>query len=418
MLEQLQEARRHAAERFARHQAETDRTKDGPAPGASGRDPVTAGVQDAQTGAIAASSSVLHVLSYNIWFEFQHTYEDRMKVVAAIADKSDAGVRPAVVGLQEVTGPQMSLLKGRLEAVGYTVAEQADKAAGYWCAIATRAPLHVIKPAKWLPFPSSQMCRGLLITHVGWPGCGRVVVATSHLESFIGLQFKAVVNAERESQLAMAGRVLAEEARASGAVAAILMGDMNWDDSSNKKASPLLGGGWVDVWEEVGQPADAQFTYDGRANKMLAHSFRNRFDRCFLWQQSEGDCASKVRPEAIALEGKGQLPGKFIDKPTKSGVTRHLPLLPSDHFGLLASFQAPSKPAQPLATARSTRAPANLSRPGEKRPALDHVIDGHSGDACKRARADPAELRRGEDESGRPRGAQGSSKDDAIVLSP
>ena len=66
-----------------------------------------------------------------------------------------------------------------------------------------------------------------------------------------------------------------------------------WDDRDG--AVPLSGSDWRDAWEEAGYPRDAQYTYDGRANRMLSHRYQNRYDRVFLFDGSKLVCSKLAR---------------------------------------------------------------------------------------------------------------------------
>ena len=81
-----------------------------------------------------------------------------------------------------------------------------------------------------------------------------------------------------------------------------------------------------DVWAEL-RPGDPGFTYDGRSNAMLSNSFRTRLDRIFAkladWE-----------PESIEMVGQEAIPG-LVHTKTRRGKEVQLPVLPSDHYGLL-----------------------------------------------------------------------------------
>lgn len=80
-------------------------------------------------------------------------------------------------------------------------------------------------------------------------------------------------------------------------------------------------------------PCDPGFTYDGKTNVMLGPSnrIRGRVDRVL----------GKLRTmelDRIQLVGTSPLPGVTYQKATKAGNLT-LPVLPSDHYGILAIFK-------------------------------------------------------------------------------
>ncbi len=88
----------------------------------------------------------------------------------------------------------------------------------------------------------------------------------------------------------------------------------------------------VDAWSQQ-NPRDPGLTYDGKKNAMLGpyNRLRKRLDRVFFK-------AAKYDLVSIVMVGTQALPGVTFVKSYKKGPTT-LPVLPSDHFGLLASFK-------------------------------------------------------------------------------
>ena len=189
-----------------------------------------------------------------------------------------------------------------------------------------------------------------------------VHVGVVHLESFVGKEHDAAVRAERKRQLAAAGAELQGRA---GTGLAVLLGDCNWDDRDG--AVPLSGSDWRDAWEEAGYPRNAQYTYDGRANRMLSHRYQNRYDRVFLFDGSKLVC-SLARVAGFALVGTARLPDLTITDRHK----RVLPAYPSDHFGAVATLapagQKPSRRRRLQSRRRNhSRRPRVSSRRGPRK---------------------------------------------------
>ncbi|KAJ1637125.1 hypothetical protein T492DRAFT_860607 [Pavlovales sp. CCMP2436] len=152
MEEQLLEMRRVAASRY--QQLASSEAATAPPPAAP-----PAVVPAGPTGPVE-----LVVLSYNIWFEFERTFGARMRVIGALCDEGAGAQRPSAVALQELTAEERALLLPRLRQAGYTLTEQTDTTSGYWCALATRAPLGPLRDGRWRPFScGSMMGRGLVL---------------------------------------------------------------------------------------------------------------------------------------------------------------------------------------------------------------------------------------------------------------
>jgi tyrosyl-DNA phosphodiesterase 2 len=104
---------------------------------------------------------------------------------------------------------------------------------------------------------------------------------------------------------------------------------MNW--SEDREGPPPLPPGWQDAWLALhaGEPG---FSYDAKNNAMLAHnSPRLRLDRVFAKLHD-------FRPARMAIVGTEPLPGVTHTHTFRSGSSKELPVLPSDHFGLLLTM--------------------------------------------------------------------------------
>jgi len=181
------------------------------------------------------------------------------------------------------------------------------------------------------------MSRGLLMAVTTWGAAANapnVLLATTHLESWIGPEANGEVLANRRSQLAEAGEKVARRAAEAQCCLAVLAGDMNWNDADGGDPLDVLratagGGGWMDAWQAVGSPQESRATM----------GWNLRLDRCFYLcpPPTTGSSAPQVQPTAVSLVGKSQPPslhGRTVE--TRSGKRQKL--LPSDHRGLLVSF--------------------------------------------------------------------------------
>ena len=105
----------------------------------------------------------------------------------------------------------------------------------------------------------------------------------------------------------------------------VFCGDMNWDEKFP------LSDGWIDAWADL-RPGENGWTYDTVSNPMLScnRPLQKRLDRfiCNL-------CDFKLN--AIIMIGVEGRPGVSYMEEKKVRWVRKLmlPVLPSDHYGLL-----------------------------------------------------------------------------------
>jgi len=211
----------------------------------------------------------------------------------------------------------------------------------YGIALATRPPLSPLRSHRFHPFKETVMGRGLLLGTADWIGDGaktaaaaspvptRLVFGTVHLESFVGEAEDRIVIPNRRAQLVEAVRVLEAEMEARDAMAAVLMGDFNWNDQKDGDTLELVGGGWADAFIENGQV---------RGTTATCYSWR--LDRCLYKLRSKQARHSKgMRLTNFCLAGKEQ--GPLLEGRTftgKNGKTNKL--YPSDHKGLAVTFES------------------------------------------------------------------------------
>ncbi len=203
--------------------------------------------------------------------------------------------------LQEVTAQTLPALRHRLERAGYALVLPPQPRSSYHCLLAVRGD---VQAEGYMPFPGSQMGRGLLWAEVAWAG-ERLLVMTSHLESL------RHSSAERVRQLAIvAARLAAHRGPA------IFAGDTNLRSAEARQVAV------IDLWEQLGRPEASRHTWDmvRIANRRRGRA-RMRFDRVFRndWPGWSGT--------ALALVGTTPL-GAVADG-----------MHPSDHFGLLAVME-------------------------------------------------------------------------------
>ncbi|KAJ0748792.1 putative endonuclease/exonuclease/phosphatase [Helianthus annuus] len=180
------------------------------------------------------------------------------------------------------------------------------------------------------PFSYSAMGRELCIAEVLAQGgdTSSLVVATTHLESPCPgpPTWDQMYSKERVKQANEAVDLLKKNTNV------IFCGDMNWDEKLDGEFP--LADGWTDAWTEL-NPKEVGWTYDTKANPMLFgnRKLQKRLDR-FLVSLSD------YKVECIEMVGTEAIPQVTYMKEIKGGKELELPVLPSDHFGLLLSVTA------------------------------------------------------------------------------
>ena len=280
----------------------------------------------------------LHLLTYNLWFNHVHVAE-RMAAIGRIACGAN-GDGPCAIAVQELTPELHQQLSPHLRSGGYSpLTHQPWPMCGsngheqYGVGLTTRAPLSPLSHTRYHPYASSQMSRGLLMGVTAW-GAKTLLLASTHLESWVGEEHNAIVLRNRSEQLAEAGREMVAEGRRRGCIGVVLLGDFNWQDNKDGDALVAIGPGWVDAFVQAGKPRGCAST-----------CYQWRLDRCLVYTLEgvgrpaggggAGVGGGKVRVTSVALAGKEALPG--LTQSGKGGSSKAV--YPSDHKGVLVGFE-------------------------------------------------------------------------------
>lgn len=242
----------------------------------------------------------VRVVTFNIWFDHRTEPLRRMRALARIVASCDADV----VALQELTerAEMMETLRAEL-GPGWIWHMQAEPRNWYFTALLVRSELETL--GSWTaPFGvHSSMGRALQGVLVRPPAGGRLIVATSHLES------NSQNGGVRQRQLQEALQVLPAPS--------ILLGDFNWEPQDGVLLdAPASASGWVDAWHEL-RPDHVGRTYHG--NRGPAGESR-RYDRVLV---------RGLEPTHVIRIGTAK---------AEAGRSTY----PSSHYGLFALFRHPT----------------------------------------------------------------------------
>lgn len=270
--------------------------------------------------------STLRILSYNIWFREDLEIHNRMKGVGVLIQEYS----PDVICFQEVTPNIYAILKKSSWWKEYccSISDENAFRGAYFCMLLSKLPVKAFSSAS---FSNSVMGRELIMADVDIGAHKKFVVATTHLESPCPSPptWNQMFSAERVAQAKEAINLLKDSRNV------VFCGDMNWDDKLDG-AFPLPSG-WLDAWAEL-RPGEDGFTYDTKANKMLTgnRTLRKRLDRIVCNLRDFNLCS-------IEMIGMEAIPGLSYtkEKKTKKELQKLvLPVLPSDHFGLLFTIRS------------------------------------------------------------------------------
>lgn len=316
----------------------------------------------AATARTPPSSWPFRVATWNVWFGPRGDGDPhagpRMRAIVRLLTDSPAPrtlANPATappphplwcVGFQEVIHETSRYLQPALESLGYTYVRQPSPVA-YGCALAVHNSLEILE-RDWQAYRGSVMQRGFLYARVRLPDSdNQMIFTTTHLESWAGPQHTGA--SQRVVQLHEMQDFVNRQfvQHAPHLKAAVLTGDMNWDDERARSSrvatidpamATILSSEWKDSWLETKTITSKQtcYTYDGKMNPMLGGNLRRRFDRCLL---RAGNSAS-VRTVSTSLLGTEAIPDLTWQKYNDWNRSfKEMPTAPSDHFGYVANLQ-------------------------------------------------------------------------------
>ena len=294
------------------------------------------------------ASTSFQVATWNVWFGAQNLdagephASARMKALARhLLRAHDAPLNPLLaIGFQEVIDELVIHLFPLLESAGYQIFRQPG--APYGCALAiytSGSNSATLLDASWQPYTETYMSRGFLYARFQLASQEQLLFCTTHLESWIGKENTGARQRVRQLQEleAFCNHQLQTY---SSLQAAIITGDMNWDDErrSGNTDSPMASvfqTSWIDSWLDTKSGKETCYTYDGKVNPMLGGNLRRRFDRCLVRNTEAGS----VESIATQLVGTEALPGLTWQKynPYKQ-IYKEMPTAPSDHFGLVVQM--------------------------------------------------------------------------------
>ena len=282
-----------------------------------------ANAEDSREG-VAIEKGDLRLLTYNVWFG-DVAQAERLEALGKVIETCDAHV----VCLQEVTPQALFVLRAQPWWDAYVVGPKPPLQEYFSMMLFKRVVRSEVLKRDQYAFRNSQMGRYLdVVSHMRCPSSrATFALGTSHLESYISASRTSA--RERAVQMSECFSWLNQHENA------IFMGDTNWDD---KDGAVPLPDGWRDAWLEA-RPGDPGFTYDARKNAMLRGYLQKRLDRAFVKLKH-------FDVKRVEMVGTDPIPGvtyhKTVSNRGKAQILE-LPVVPSDHFGLLLTLRGKSR---------------------------------------------------------------------------
>ncbi|CAA2965199.1 tyrosyl-DNA phosphodiesterase 2 [Olea europaea subsp. europaea] len=264
------------------------------------------------------------ILSYNVWFREDLEVQKRMKSLGDLIQLH----LPNVICFQEVTPNIYKIFQQSSWWKDYhcSVSSEVAFSGPYFCMQLSNLP---IKCYSSKPFNNTIMGRELCIAEGEAQTGAELVVATSHLESPCPgpPTWDQMFSKERVDQAKEAVKLLDKNQNV------IFCGDMNWDDKLDGQFP--LSDGWIDAWTEL-RPGEVGWTYDTKSNKMLSgnRTLQKRLDR-FVCKLRDFKISEIEMIGMDAIPGLSYMKEKKVKKQVQNMV---LPVLPSDHYGLLLTI--------------------------------------------------------------------------------
>ncbi|GMH05296.1 hypothetical protein Nepgr_007136 [Nepenthes gracilis] len=267
---------------------------------------------------------MIKILSYNVWFREDLEMHNRMQAIGELIQLHS----PHVICFQEVTPNIYAAFQksGWWKKYHCSVSHEMAHSAAYFCMQLVSLP---VKYFSQTPFSNSIMGRELCIAEIAVEVEKPLVVATTHLESPCPAPptWDQMFSKERVQQAKEAVNLLGRYKNV------IFCGDMNWCDKLDGQF-PFLEG-WVDAWLKL-RPKEVGWTYDTKSNKMLLgnRTLQKRLDR-FICHLHDFEISGIEMIGTEAITGLSHCK----EKKRKGGIQKlELPVLPSDHYGLLLTI--------------------------------------------------------------------------------
>lgn len=303
---------------------------------------------------LSSAQRTFRVATWNVWFgpmgDGAPHAGPRMRAISRLLQQDQAQQLPLLwcVGFQEVIPTTAQLLEPLWTKAGYHWFCPPSRAP-YFCAMAIHSSLVVLEQG-WIPFAKTSMSRGFLYARARLPhSSDQILFATTHLESYNDPSYTGAEQRPLQLREMQAfGNAQFHKTVPNHLQAAILTGDMNWDDERVRSSGLdepmtkfLSSGDWNDSWLVAkpgmsGSKKSTCFTYDGKMNPMLGNNLRRRFDRILV---RSGGTANPVTVVGTDLLGTTAIPELYWPKRNSyTRQTKETPTAPSDHFGYVATL--------------------------------------------------------------------------------
>lgn len=248
----------------------------------------------------------ISVMTYNIWFDDKYIIERTNKIVQMIKNYGCD-----FVCLQEVRPNTYQILKQELSKLYEIFQSFITENLAYGSVVMCKKGICTIVEPYYYDFPVTKMGRKLVGCEVSFKDPKlNLHVMTTHLESMTG-------NADvRNQQFITIKEVIKDMSNY------IIGGDFNICSVKESVENNIAHSDIFDAWIEMGCPNNIKYTFDSKTNPNITGRYQSRLDR--ILYNFETPVSGKIK----SLE----LIGTNI---TSNEIT----VPPSDHYGLIATFQ-------------------------------------------------------------------------------
>lgn len=267
-------------------------------------------------------STTLKIMSYNVCSREEYPIYKRMHAISGLVELHS----PQLIAFQEITLKIYTIFQSSSWWKDYHCSISKEEASDRqcYCILLSKYNLTEIMNT---PLGYSKMGR-LSVAKIKFGKNKSLVIASGHLKS--PCPDPRDPNSQNH-KFAQERKLEANEALSilKKHPNVIFCGDMNWNEKTDGQFP--LPPEWIDAWNKLKGKGKGKvgkgYTFDTQSNKMLGgHQYlRKRLDRIFCNLK-----AKDFRVDKIAMIGK-----EAISDVTFKSKKKNLPVLPSDHYGLL-----------------------------------------------------------------------------------
>jgi exonuclease III len=255
--------------------------------------------------------------TYNIWFD---NYEQIKRASQVILEILGTKPKISVIALHEVTKNILDFIKNSPLNEYYYIPK--SQTIYNYDSIIIVLKIFTIEKLVIQPFTHTKMSRNLKIVTISVKlnssKVSTFLIATSHLESEFKIKNPNLYKMNQLSEtFTILDTLINENTNKYDMV--VFMGDTNIISKEQKVFDEIIPDDWKDYFIEFGSPKVLEYTYDHTKNNNVRFPVKSRLDRLYF-----KNLKNLYEPFSFTFLGQ---------EPSRNN------LFPSDHFGILATFE-------------------------------------------------------------------------------